>query len=70
MYIYDMMQILLGEVVTFAKKNRKNALNHIYNAIYRVPDVLRSPKKFFFSRSDPWSSINMRFIEKIGCKSD
>ena len=65
-----MMQILLGEVVAFAKKNRKNVLNEGYNAIYRVPDVLRSPSKYFILRSDLRSSIDMRFIEKIGRKSD
>jgi hypothetical protein len=60
-----MMQILLGEVVTFTKKKRKNVLNQSYNAIYRVLDVLRSPKEYFYSRSDLRSSKNMRFIEKI-----
>ena len=65
-----MMQIQLEEVVTFAKKNRKNVLNEGYKAIYRVPDVLRSPNKYFILRSDLRSSIDMRFIEKIGRKSD
>jgi hypothetical protein len=52
-----MMRIILGA------KNPKNFLNQGYNAIYRVPDALRSLKKFYFQ-----DSRNMRFNEKIGLK--